>query len=108
MAHYCVDGDALELRLSAIAFSERRALLTSLLDAQNRGEQGCTITELAAVTGTTRFTASRHLAILRAAGLVTATAVGNRRLHRIDLDAVGAIDDWLYPFIAAYLAQRAS
>jgi ArsR family transcriptional regulator len=93
--------DGLELRLRAVAFGERRALLASLLEAHLGGTGGMTITELAVATGTTRFTASRHLAVLRDAGLVNALTVGTRRLHRIDLDGVAAIDDWLCPFLDA-------
>jgi DNA-binding transcriptional ArsR family regulator len=102
------EEDALERMLSAIAFAERRALLGCLLEAHKDANAGRTITELARATGTNRFTASRHLGVLRSAGLVTAVAVGTRRLHRIRLEAIVAIDDWLSPNIAAQLAAQAS
>ncbi|QIG39457.1 helix-turn-helix transcriptional regulator [Microbacterium sp. 4R-513] len=91
----------LERCFSAVAFGERRALLERLLDDHLDAGDGMTITALAQATGTTRFTASRHLAVLRAAGLVRAELRGTRRVHRLDLDAIAAIDDWLQPFIAA-------
>ncbi|MCR2810949.1 MULTISPECIES: helix-turn-helix domain-containing protein [unclassified Microbacterium] len=93
--------DELERRLSAVAFGERRALLEQLLHQHLDGNDGTTITALAAATGTNRFTASRHLSVLRDAGLVRADAAGTRRLHRIDLDAMWSLDEWLYPFIDA-------
>lgn len=93
--------DELDRRLSAVAFGERRALLEQLLREHLDGVDGTTITALAAATGTNRFTASRHLSVLREAGLVRADAAGTRRLHRIDLGAMGLLDEWLYPFIDA-------
>ena len=105
MSSQLVIEDSLAQRLGAVAFGERRALLQRLLVAHNCHESGQTITSLATATGTTRFTASRHLAILRQAGLVTVDIVGTRRLHRIDLEGVASIDDWLYPFIDAYQAS---
>ncbi len=108
IAHVEVIDDVLARRLAAIAFGERRALLQRLLAAHHGGESGLTITVLAAATGTTRFTASRHLGVLRDAGLVTVDIVGTRRLHRIDLEGVVAIDDWLYPFVDAFETSRAS
>jgi len=96
--------DDLARRLSAISFGERRALLEQLLHAHVRGDTGMTITALATATGTNRFTASRQLGVLRESGLVRESREGTRRIHRIDLSGVVAIDDWLYPFIDAHLA----
>ena len=104
MASQLVSDDSLARRLGAMAFGERRALLDRLLIAHNCNEPDQTITSLATATGTNRFTASRHLAVLREAGLVTVDIVGTRRLHRIDLEGVASIDDWLYPFVDAYQA----
>ncbi|WP_422678153.1 ArsR/SmtB family transcription factor [Blastococcus brunescens] len=41
---------------------------------------------------------SRHLRVLREAGLVTARAEGKRRLYALDLRPLREIDEWLEPY----------
>jgi DNA-binding transcriptional ArsR family regulator len=38
---------------------------------------------------------SQHLRVLREAGLVTETAVGTRRIYRLDPRGIGAMREWL-------------
>ena len=51
--------------------------------------------ELAATLPVTRPAVSQHLRVLKAAGLVTETAQGTRRIYRIDPRGIGAMRDWL-------------
>src|SRR5262245_12629568 len=41
---------------------------------------------------------SKHLRVLRAAGLVEARSEAQRRLYRIRAEPLRAIDDWLAPY----------
>ncbi len=43
-------------------------------------------------------TASKHLKVLREAGLVESRVDAQRRIYRIRLDPLRAIDDWLEPY----------
>ena len=45
--------------------------------------------------GVSRPAVSQHLRVLKAAGLVTETAAGTRRIYRIDPRGIGAMRDWL-------------
>jgi DNA-binding transcriptional ArsR family regulator len=54
--------------------------------------------ELARGLPVTRPAVSQHLAVLRAAGLVTDRALGARRLYRVDPAGVDAIRAWLDQF----------
>ena len=42
---------------------------------------------------------SRHLSILRDAGLVSAEQIGQRTNHRLNRNALNTIEDWLYPLL---------
>jgi len=54
--------------------------------------------ELARGLPISRPAVSQHLAVLKAAGLVTDRAVGARRLYRVDPAGVDAIRAWLDQF----------
>jgi DNA-binding transcriptional ArsR family regulator len=54
--------------------------------------------ELARGLPISRPAVSQHLAVLKAAGLVTDRADGARRLYRVDLAAIDAIRAWLDQF----------
>lgn len=51
--------------------------------------------ELAQDLPVSRPAVSQHLKVLKAAGLVTETAHGTRRIYRIDPRGIGAMRDWL-------------
>lgn len=74
--------DVTAQRLEALADPSRLELCT-LIAREARATQ-----ELAAMTDLTTPTVSRHLKILRDAGLVTSTQHGHFRLHELDLDVV--------------------
>ncbi|WP_205789151.1 ArsR/SmtB family transcription factor [Microbacterium sp. CPCC 204701] len=85
--------------LHALANDERRAILELLL--AHGAATGLTVIDVAAQTGVTRFSASHHLGVLRAVGLVVQSRDGARRLHTLSTDALSGIFDWLDPFVEA-------
>ncbi len=72
-------------RLEALADPSRREL-AALLANEARSTQ-----ELAGLAGLTPPTVSRHLTVLREAGLVHVTQQGHFRLHHLDLEAIGGL-----------------
>ena len=58
----------------------------------------CSAGELATGMKVTRSAVSQHLQVLRAAGLVTVTAEGTRRLYQVDRRGVEAMRRWLDGF----------
>lgn len=73
----------------ALADPHRRRLL-ELLAAGERSAG-----ELAAEFAITRPGVSRHLRVLREAGLVRARGEGQRRLYSVDPAPLAEVDDWL-------------
>ncbi|SFF22077.1 DNA-binding transcriptional regulator, ArsR family [Blastococcus tunisiensis] len=86
---YACDVEA----LAALADPVRRELVGLLA---RRGELAAG--ELAARFPVSRPAISRHLRVLREAGLVTARAEGKRRLYALDPAPLREIDDWLEPY----------
>jgi DNA-binding transcriptional ArsR family regulator len=78
--------------LAALADPVRRELVALLA----RGELAAG--ELADRFPVSRPAISRHLRVLRDAGLVTARADGRRRLYALDPRPLREIDDWLEPY----------
>lgn len=72
-------------RLEALA-DPSRLELAALLAKEPRSTQ-----ELAGLSGLTAPTVSRHLTVLREAGLATVTQQGHFRLHHLDLEAIGGL-----------------
>ncbi|PTT22890.1 transcriptional regulator [Microbacterium sp. HMWF026] len=93
-----VDTNLLTTTIRALGVSERRALLDALRRARFDGVSGLSITDLAGATELSRFAASRHLAVLREAGLVTMTQDGYRRVHQIRFDAFLELEEWVMRF----------
>ena len=74
---------------SAIAEPQRRTIL-ELLRAQPR-----TVNELTAALGLTQPGTSKHLRVLRQAGLVRVRADAQRRFYELDPGPLAELDDWL-------------
>ena len=80
----------------ALADPTRRALLDRLLD-----EQGQTLTELIEGLDMRRQSATKHLAVLEAAGLVTCQRQGREKLHYLNPLPIAEISRrWLDKFSA--------
>jgi DNA-binding transcriptional ArsR family regulator len=82
-----------------IAEPNRRAIL-SLLASSDRS-----VGEIERQLGITQPTASKHLRVLREAGLVEAEIDAQRRLYRLTPEALRDVDAWLAPFRAFWSAH---
>ncbi|GEK79159.1 ArsR/SmtB family transcription factor [Agrococcus baldri] len=85
--------------LALMADSDRRAIVDHLAMHARGGE--VTIGELAFAVGVTRFSMSRHLQILRDAGLVELRKSGNRVMARVTPEPMRLIDDWVWSILEA-------
>ncbi|MFI5912540.1 ArsR/SmtB family transcription factor [Dactylosporangium sp. NPDC051541] len=86
----------MELALQALADSNRR----SMLDALTRGP--ATAGELAGLLPIARPGVSRHLRVLREAGLVEVRQEAQRRIYSLRLEPFTEIDDWLSRYRALW------
>ena len=75
-----------------IAEPNRRQLLDALLDG------GKSVNTLVECIGMSQPVVSKHLKILREAGLVTVIPQGQRRLYRLNPDPLSEIESWLEPY----------
>ena len=77
---------------AALSDSHRRAALSLLL------EHPCTVGELVDRLGLTQPGTSKHLRVLREAGLVRVRADAQRRVYEIDPGPLADLDAWLAPY----------
>lgn len=68
----------------------------SMLDRLRAGEQ--LVGEIAEALGLTQPLTSKHLRVLRDAGLVTVRVDGPRRWYGLRLEPLAEVDDWLAPY----------
>ena len=78
--------------LTALADPTRRELLALLAGGERAAG------ELADRFPVSRPAISRHLRVLREAGLVTARTDGKRRLYALDPRPLRELDEWLEPY----------
>jgi DNA-binding transcriptional ArsR family regulator len=71
-----------------------------ILDLLRGGEQ--TVGDLVSELGMSQPGVSKHLRILREAGLVKVRADGQRRLYRLRTQPLREIDEWLAPYRASW------
>lgn len=82
----------MESAFEVLAEPNRRAILTLLVSSQK------TVGDIERQLGMTQPTVSKHLRVLREAGLVEATVDAQRRLYRLKPQPLQEIDAWLAPF----------
>jgi DNA-binding transcriptional ArsR family regulator len=82
-----------------LAESNRRLIL-GLLRAQERP-----VGDLVERVRLTQPAVSKHLRILREAGLVEARVDGQRRLYRLNAEPLRTVDQWLGPYRAMWAAS---
>jgi DNA-binding transcriptional ArsR family regulator len=75
-----------------VAEPARRQLLDLLLEGDRP------VGELVRETGLSQPNTSRHLRVLRDAGLVESRAAGQRRLYRLRPEGLAEIERWLAPY----------
>ena len=76
----------------AIAEPNRRRILDLLRDGERPAGA------LVDAMGLSQPGVSKHLKLLREAGLVSVRPDGQRRLYRLEPRELAALDDWLQPF----------
>jgi DNA-binding transcriptional ArsR family regulator len=74
-----------------------------ILDLLRRGEQP--VGELVARLGMSQPLVSKHLRVLKEAGLVQARADAQRRLYRVRPEPLAELDEWLAPYRALWTAS---
>ena len=82
--------------LAAISDENRRTVLGAL----SRGP--ATVTELAALLPIARPGVSRHLRVLREAGLVDVRSDAQRRVYSLRPQPLAELDEWLEPYRALW------
>src|SRR5690242_4870285 len=82
----------MEAALRAVADESRR----TMLDALARGP--ATAGELAALLPIARPGVSRHLRVLREAGLVDVRQEAQRRIYSLQPEPLAELDEWLGPY----------
>src|SRR5690349_16932623 len=75
--------------LHALADPHRRVMVEALCDGE------ATAGELGALVPVSQPGVSRHLSVLREAGLVDVRAEGQRRVYSLRPETLGVVDDWL-------------
>jgi DNA-binding transcriptional ArsR family regulator len=84
-----------------VADATRREILRVLLEASERSESGeVSVSHIVGDLELSQPTVSKHLKVLREAGLVTVREEGQHRYYRIDVEPLTQIDDWLMPFVS--------
>ena len=71
-----------------------------ILDLLREGE--CAVSDLVAELGSSQPAVSKHLRVLREAGLVDVRVDAQRRLYRLRPEPLREIDEWLRPYRAAW------
>ncbi len=77
---------------AVLAEPTRRQILDRLRVAD------CSVGELVGALGTTQPTVSKHLRVLREAGLVSSRIAAQHRIYRLDLGPLRSLDGWLQPY----------
>lgn len=78
--------------LQALGDRNRRAILETLRD------HAATVTELADALPIARPGVSRHLRVLREAGLVSVEQDAQRRIYSLDPEPLVEVGEWLEPY----------
>ncbi|WP_029149569.1 ArsR/SmtB family transcription factor [Microbacterium indicum] len=93
-----------------IADGTRRDILSLLLDRDQDSQTGTSVSQIVAELSVSQPTVSKHLKVLREAGLVTVREEGQHRFYRVDAEPLEQVDDWLVPFFhdEAELAAEAT
>jgi DNA-binding transcriptional ArsR family regulator len=81
---------------TAISDPTRRAVLDLLRQRPH------SVNELVEALSIGQPSASKHLRVLRTAGLVEVRAAAQRRIYALDPGPMGELDDWLAPYRALW------
>ena len=89
----------MESAFTILAEPSRRAILTLLANGER------TVGDLEAALNLSQPSVSKHLRVLREAGLVEATIDAQRRVYRILPEPLQEVDAWMAPFRRYWSAQ---
>jgi len=82
----------MESTFTIIAEPNRRAILSLLLDAE------CAVGDIERALGLSQPSVSKHLRVLRDAGLVESRVEAQRRVYRVRPEPLMEVDAWLAQF----------
>lgn len=83
-----------------IADGTRRDILQLLLESAGSGhDTGTSVSNIVQALGASQPTVSKHLKVLRDAGLVSVREEGQHRFYSLEAGPLGTVDDWLVPFL---------
>lgn len=82
--------------IEVLAEPSRRRILDLLRDGERP------VGELVSLTALTQPSVSKHLRVLREAGLVDVRADAQRRLYRVRAEPLAELDRWLEPYRALW------
>jgi DNA-binding transcriptional ArsR family regulator len=85
--------DELDLLMAALSDPTRRRILERMAE-----DEPIPTNQLTRSFALTRWTVMKHLAVLRAAGLVQTLPQGRRRLHYLDRRRLAAAREWIERF----------
>ena len=84
---------------AAVAEPHRRRILDRLRDGE------CAVGDLVELLHLSQPGVSKHLRVLREAGLVQSRSEGQRRVYRIRAEPLREIDEWLEPYRVIWAAH---
>ncbi len=94
-----------------IADSTRREILRALLERATASEHEVgelSVSELVEALGLSQPTVSKHLKVLRDAGLVAVREEGQHRFYRLEPSPLEGVEDWLIPFLGTDFGDSAA
>jgi ArsR family transcriptional regulator, arsenate/arsenite/antimonite-responsive transcriptional repressor len=94
-----------------VADSTRRDILAVLLERENAVPQShgeISVSEIVTALGASQPTVSKHLKVLREAGLVAVREEGQHRYYKLDRTPLESLEDWLIPFVSSDAAADAA
>jgi ArsR family transcriptional regulator len=94
---------------AVVADHTRRELLGILLRRRSEGiaSGDASVSELVAELALSQPTVSKHLKVLREAGLVTVREKGQHRYYRLEPDGLSGVGEWVGPFLPAADGEQA-
>jgi DNA-binding transcriptional ArsR family regulator len=94
-----------------VADSTRRDILAVLLDRETTRPESngeISVSEIVSSLGLSQPTVSKHLKVLREAGLVGVREEGQHRYYHLDRGPLETLEDWLIPFVSSEAAADAA
>ena len=88
--------------IAVLAEPHRRQILDLLLEAERP------VGDLVEATALSQPAISKHLRVLREAGLVAVRSEAQRRIYRVRAEPLRALDEWLEPYRSLWSSRLAA